>query len=1788
MSEVELDELAGHLEHHLATPRSDPLAPAVEARAARFTELLAALPPTDLRQRTLIRYLWRRFWALPVGAGEPELRSAFDRAKALPAADRETLPLGLRVLVDLDPGWDDLVTTWSPVQDPDLNRVVAAQMVVAHLAQSGGMERVVHLNHLATLRFSRYLRDKGAPDLDAAIDAWREIMAILGEDHDQIAALWANLGMSLRARYRATGAESDLDESIEAGRRAVRDGRLQLPVIVSSLSISLRDRYERHRDPADLDEAIPLARQAVHQMGPGHPEAQVALMNLARALSFQYSRTGSEQDLEEATAVAARAAEPVLRTGVRNVQGVEVLEIYLDTLINRAERHRDPADLGRAFEVVDLLLTAAPSPTPRVRHLRARLRLLVLRYEFDRRPADLDEAIAFARGIPTDGSSSQDTAADVLTLARLLFTRDEITGGLTGSAEAVLLMAGLLTPAQGRGHPLGPTARQIFEELARTGDPAPLFDDSLTDQARLLREVPLGTVTDPATMCLYGWLFWLRSFERDDDLRAREDQQWAVALFQPVYQVARGVLPTPVGEYFAEAPDEPSVASDRLRERSLFAWMRYEQSGSREWMAESLQVARQAIEAARASSASAEAAALNNFGVMVVSLPDDDQTEPLLREAVEAMRGSVELSPPGEPYLPGRWSVLGGLLSRLHRHTRDPEVAREAISACRRGVELTPDGHPSAGLHLSNLGSALMAQPEPSVGDLTEIADVFRRATQVMAPDHHGWPSLLSNLGLALSTLSVATDDPAHTAEAVRVLREAGEALPDGARRAELLEALVHSLDKQFRHTADPAHLAEAIARARERYPLLPPGSASAQEAALELARLLRDADAPAAEAAELLKPHTGIPQPVGRRTATTLSRIGLTLLGLAEHVGGTGPWWDAVTALRNSVAIPAPDDDEADARKFALVTGLHEAYSATGAVPLLHETVSRWDALLATTPDDHPDLASRLTGCALALLRLHFDLGDHTRVDDACALAERATGLPGVGRGERMVLAEALAVRSRVTGDPKVLRRAVQVGRAALASGDAEDNGTGSNFPGILLSYHLSTGAHELLDEAIDLGRRFVAARPARSWGAGSLNTLAQCLTLRYQYSGDVDALREAVRFQREATNAVPVAYPFRSLYLVSLQEVLQTLAGVDDDPALLSEATDCARAAVASAGDSPDFRATAAAGLARALLARYRQTGDAALLLEAEEAAEAALRDGAAHPQRDVLFYTLGQVLAASGARDKVVRAKDLHRAASLQPTGATGNRFVAAGQWAALAMTLDDAEDALRACRHAIELLLVQIGPALRRADRERGLADAAWLPRTVAAAALATGQPELAVELMEQTRGILMAEALHLRMDLSDVQARDPDLAEEFTRVGLELTHHRTELSPGAAVTVEQRTELAERWQVLVDRIRELPGRADFLKPTTITALQQGITGGAVVVVTASEWRSDALVLDGTSVRPVPLPGVTVDDVVGRANAYLNALEEFARAQRALQSNRTDERLRARFHERLTAMEATIHDVLEWLWDSVAEPVLQHLRHTGTPADAWPRVWWCPTGPFALLPLHAAGHHRAQPPVSVIDRVVSSYTPTVRALHVVPDRQVTAEPRTLVVAVSPPGHPPLPSGSRERDLLVGLFPGDRHTLLEDAAATRQAVLRELATHDWVHLSCHGHQDLSSPSNGGLVLFDGALSIADINSQEADLVFLSACQTATTGIRLTDEMMTLATAMRYGGSSHVIATLWTVYDTIAADVAELVYEHLTRHGRPDSRDAGAALHLAVRELRRRHPGHPSVWTPFVHIGF
>jgi CHAT domain len=431
---------------------------------------------------------------------------------------------------------------------------------------------------------------------------------------------------------------------------------------------------------------------------------------------------------------------------------------------------------------------------------------------------------------------------------------------------------------------------------------------------------------------------------------------------------------------------------------------------------------------------------------------------------------------------------------------------------------------------------------------------------------------------------------------------------------------------------------------------------------------------------------------------------------------------------------------------------------------------------------------------------------------------------------------------------------------------------------------------------------------------------------------------------------------------------------------------------------------------------------------------------------------------------------------------------------------------------------------------------------------------------------------------------------PELASRLDEVRVELDRPASVTTPDAAVAeepigsawlIDRQMALADQWEELVDQVRALPGFQAFLRPPQVAELRRAAAGGPVVVVNVSQWRCDALLVTETNTRVIELPALTHDNATHRASTYLDALQDYGPTS----SRRT--------------MEQAISTTLEWLWDAIAEPVLVELGHDPVldQGQVWPRLWWCPTGPLTVLPLHAAGYHdpgNEHRGRSALDRVISSYTPTLRALiraHTTPDRPAgpASDNRLLVVALRhTPGQPELPSVDRERDLLTRLFPA-RHSLREGPAATRQAVRDDLNRHVWAHFSCHGGQHLDDPSLGGVLLCDGTLTVTDLTADEhqGEFVFLSACKTAIGGVRVLDEAITLATALQYAGWRHVIGTLWSVWDIAAAEVTEDVYARLANAGELRPQHAAEALHHAIRRQREAAPDRPSRWVPFLHHG-
>ena len=480
----------------------------------------------------------------------------------------------------------------------------------------------------------------------------------------------------------------------------------------------------------------------------------------------------------------------------------------------------------------------------------------------------------------------------------------------------------------------------------------------------------------------------------------------------------------------------------------------------------------------------------------------------------------------------------------------------------------------------------------------------------------------------------------------------------------------------------------------------------------------------------------------------------------------------------------------------------------------------------------------------------------------------------------------------------------------------------------------------------------------------------------------------------------ATPADHPDRAATLSNLGVALRTRferAGdrADLDAAIDRRASRRWRPARPTTPTAPCACPTSAV----ALRARFERTGDRADLDAAIDVGrQAVAATPADHPDRAGRLSNLGVALPTrferAGDRADLDAAIDAGRQAVAVEVASPRVRAVAARGWGRAAAGGRRWQEAVAGFAAAAELLGLVAPRSLTRGDQEHLLEELGGLGADAAACCVHAGLTDRAVELFEQGRGVLLGQALDTRTDLTALAEQHPGLAARFTALRDDLDRAGDPAGPPAALppgtdgaATEGRAEAARRdmerrraaaaaFDQVIAEIRRLPGFHGFLRPPPVAELLAAAAEGPVVVVTVSRFGSHALILTGGGVLdPVPLPGLTPETVYDRVVAFLGALED-AWSPAAGAGGRA-------------AAEQRLGDTLGWLWDALAGPVLDRLGITGPPRDGqpWPRLWWCVSGLLSFLPVHAAGHHDTRAdaaPATVIDRVISSYTPTLRAL------------------------------------------------------------------------------------------------------------------------------------------------------------------------------------------------------------
>ncbi|KIK58124.1 hypothetical protein GYMLUDRAFT_98321 [Collybiopsis luxurians FD-317 M1] len=1115
-----------------------------------------------------------------------------------------------------------------------------------------------------------------------------------------------------------------------------------------------------------------------------------------------------------------------------------------------------------------------------------------------------------------------------------------------------------------------------------------------------------------------------------------------------------------------------------------------------------------------------------------------------LDASINAYRLAVQQTPEGHPDKPSRMHDLAVSLDDRFERLGEVEDLETAVSMYRHAVRLTPQGDPNHPWRLNNFASSLRNRFRRmgQIKDLEESIHLSCTAIELTPDGNSDKPSLLNNLAASLNSRYQRLGDASDLEQAIEKHRRAVGLTPDSdSNKPARLNNFAVALDDRFERFGDVEDLGEAIKAYRDAIRLTP-------------------------------KNHSDLP--------SRLNNLAVSLGNRFELLGDDKDLEDTVITYREAVRLTPDDHPHKAACLNNLAASLDDYFERYGEMKDLEEAIDTYRRADLLTPDDHPDKPYRLNNLAISFRNCFERSGDMKDLEGAIGLYRRAIKLVSEDHPYMLYLLNNLvaSLRKRFERFDEVqdLEEMINVSRRAARltpEGHIDKPARLKNLAASLRDYsrYYGDSESEALNEAISKSRLAVELTPDDHLNKSScLDLLACCLEDRYERLGDVKDIEEATNMYRLAIKLLSDNHPEKCISFNNLAAILRTLFERSKNMKHLDEAMSAHRHALELASHKHPQVAVFLKNFATSLESRFHNSHDAKDIGDALKAFMQAAE------------HTSGRL---------VVRLQAALRAIHLVETNS--------------ACMHDMQNMNMRAYKCIMDLLpqVAWLGRSVQRRWEE--LSQIGDLVNSAAGVAVTAGDLTQAVEWLEEGRSIIWGQFLRLRSPLDELRKQHPRLARALEDVSHQLNGGSTLVSvlsksqensadesrKTRRLTHDRAFSLAAEYHSLLNRIRSLDGFQHFLQPKRLDDLRVAASEGPILFVNVHQKSSDALVLfaDGP-VQHVPLPLLSLARVNKLREDFLTCL------------NGRGIRVRALKQVPGFAV-GSMEDILSKLWNNLAKPIVSALERCDVGNDVFagcdlPHVTWCLTGPLAFLPIHAAGMYNASnnDQVALMDRVVSSYAPSIEILLQSRARVTSINPKgsgvEVLAVVQPhaPGHTSIPKTLEEAKLVRKHFP--RGVTLKDDRGSISAVLEEMAKHDWVHFACHGVQNPLDPAKSAFALNDGMLELSQlmpISFKHAELAFLSACQTATGDSSLPEEAVHLAAGMLVAGFKSVVATMWSINDADAPIVADSFYEALR-----DDVDAGRrvrpayALHRALQRLRKNIGVDGFVrWVPFVHFG-
>ncbi|KAK6544792.1 hypothetical protein TWF694_001475 [Orbilia ellipsospora] len=228
-----------------------------------------------------------------------------------------------------------------------------AERLIAEASQYNFPWKRYALLLLVTIFSKKFELTDSLDDLQEAIRATEDFVAVAPSDRPEKLHMSATLVELLCAKYRRTDSLDDLNKAIQSIENftaaAPPDHQRKLGVL-SNLGELLYAKFEKKSDPKDLSASIQAVKDFILAAPPDDPERSTMSSRLFGLLKLKYQRTG---DFNDMNASILTATDFVATASSDHPQRPAVLLNLIELLITRFRNTGDPDDMDTAISLVE-------------------------------------------------------------------------------------------------------------------------------------------------------------------------------------------------------------------------------------------------------------------------------------------------------------------------------------------------------------------------------------------------------------------------------------------------------------------------------------------------------------------------------------------------------------------------------------------------------------------------------------------------------------------------------------------------------------------------------------------------------------------------------------------------------------------------------------------------------------------------------------------------------------------------------------------------------------------------------------------------------------------------------------------------------------------------------------------------------------------------------------------------------------------------------------------------------------------------------------------------------------------------------------------------------------------------------------------------------------------------------------------------------------------------------------------------------------------------------------------